>query len=94
MAAVLMNHRVADFDKWVKVFEEHGALRQRAGASGAVVWQAEGDPNNVFVLIKGVELDKAQAFTQSDDLKQAMQRAGVISQPVVTFLADGQKFAS
>lgn len=94
MAAVLMNHRVANFDTWVKVFEEHSALRKQAGSSGSVVWQAADDPNNVFVLVKGVELDNAKAFTQSEDLKQAMQRAGVISQPVVTFLDDAQKFAS
>jgi hypothetical protein len=92
MAAVLMNHQVADFDAWVKVFEANGALRQQAGVTGSVVWQAADDPNNVFVLIKGVEPAKAQAFTQSAELQQAMQRAGVISQPVTTLLADGRKF--
>lgn len=94
MAAVLVNHRVADFGAWIKVFEEHGAQRQLMGTTGSVVWQAADDPNNVFVVIKGVDLAKALAFPQSADLKAAMQRGGVISQPSFTLLADGQKFAS
>lgn len=94
MPAVLVNHKVADFDTWIKVFEEHGAQRQQIGASGSIVWQAADDPNNVFILIKGVDPAKAQAFSQSADLKATMKRGGVISQPTFTLLADGQKFAS
>ena len=94
MAAVLVNHRVADFDTWVKIFEEHGVQRQQMGATASIVWQAADDPNNVFVLIKGVDPAKAIAFSQSADLKERMRQGGVLGQPSFTLLADGQKFPS
>jgi hypothetical protein len=94
MAAVLINHRVADFAAWVKIFAEHGAQRQSMGATASIVWQAADDPNNVFILIKGVDPAKAMAFAQSADLKERMQQGGVLGQPSFTLLADGQKFPS
>jgi hypothetical protein len=94
MPAVLVNHKVADFERWLKVYEEHGAQRQQMGATASIVWQAADDPNNVFILIKGVDPAKAQAFSQSADLKERMQQGGVIGAPSFTLLADGRKFAS
>ncbi len=92
MPALLVNHRVADFDTWLKVFAEHEAERAMIGASASIVWQAYADPHNVFILIKGVDPGQAAGFTNSAELKQRMQDGGVIGEPTFTLLGDAQKF--
>ena len=92
MPAIIVNHRVADYEPWLKVFEEHASMRQAAGFSNVHVWQGAGEPNNVFIYMEGDDLAKMQAFGQSEELKQAMQRGGVVSQPQYTLLDNGHKY--
>jgi heme-degrading monooxygenase HmoA len=87
-----MNHRVAEFDKWLQVFEQHASMRQAAGFSNVHVWQGAGEPNNVFIYMEGDDLAKMQAFGQSEELKQAMQRAGVASAPQINLLENERKY--
>ena len=44
------------------------------------------NPNEVILLFSAEDLDKAKAFAASDDLRQAMQKAGVSDKPDVYFL--------
>ena len=92
MPAILVNHRVADFKNWLKVYEEHEPVRRAASATNSTVWQAEGDPNNVFIVIECTDLAKIKAFGQSEDLKQTMLKAGVIGMPTITVLAESFKY--
>jgi hypothetical protein len=39
-------------------------------------------------------LEKAQQFTQSEGLREAMQRAGVITRPEITFLEEIEETAA
>ncbi len=94
MAALLIDHVVADFAAWLPHFEAHGAARAAAGCTTSVVWQAVNDPNHVFVLIKGSSLEALEAMTQSDELKAKMVEAGVQGAPNFTFLGDARKFPS
>jgi hypothetical protein len=38
------------------------------------------------ILFEGSDLERAKAFAASDDLKRAMQEAGVLGPPDATFL--------
>jgi heme-degrading monooxygenase HmoA len=42
----------------------------------------------VTVLLEWEDLDKARAFASSDELREAMQRAGVTGPPSVSFLEE------
>jgi hypothetical protein len=42
--------------------------------------------DEVILLFSVEDLDKAKAFAASDDLRQAMQRAGMSDKPDVYFL--------
>jgi hypothetical protein len=44
------------------------------------------DPNEVLLLFSVEDLDKAKAVTASDDLRQAMEKAGVSDKPDFYFL--------
>jgi len=92
MPAILVNHRVADFKTWLKVYEEHEPVRRAATATNSTVWQAQDDPNNVFIVIECTDLAKIKAFAESEDLKQTMAKAGVIGKPTMQVLTGGLKY--
>ena len=94
MAALLIDHFVADFAAWLPHYESHAEVRAAAGVTTSVVWQASDDPNHVFVLIKGATLEALQAMTQSEELRERMQAAGVVGVPNFHFLGEARKYPS
>jgi len=89
MPALLVNHRVADFKTFLKVYAEHEPLRKEVSVTNSTVWQAEGDPNNVFAIIEYSNPAKFEKYSESAELKRALGRAGIIGQPTRTMLAAG-----
>ncbi len=92
MPAILINSRVADFKQWQKTFEENEPMRQAAGITSASVWQAHGDPNNIFMVLECTDIARVKRFNESEELKQAMAKAGVLGQPTVSFLGECWKY--
>jgi hypothetical protein len=83
---VLVRHKVADFDKWKPVYDTHVSARQKAGLKEEHLFRNADDPNEVLLLFSAEDIDKAKTFTASDDLRQAMEKAGVSDRPDVYFL--------
>jgi heme-degrading monooxygenase HmoA len=80
---------VEDYARWRPIYDEHAATRKSSGASGSAsgrVFRSATDPNELVILLEWDDLDKARQFVQSEDLRQTMQRAGVVDQPDVYFL--------
>lgn len=92
MPAALMNFRVNDFKSWLKYFEDYEPKRREATVTSAIVWQAEGDPNNVRLLLECTDLAKLKRYGQSDELKQYFVKAGVIGTPEMYWLSNGMKY--
>ena len=88
MIHMLVRHKVADFDKCKPVYDAHASARQNAGLKEEHLFRNADDPNEVILLFSAEDIDKAKAFAASDDLRQAMQRAGVSDKPDVYFLND------
>ena len=87
MLFIYVNHEVEDYAKWRAGFDAHAATRKAGGAlEGEYVMRSVNNPNEVFVILEWDSLENAQKFTQSPELKEAMQKAGVVSQPDVRFL--------
>jgi heme-degrading monooxygenase HmoA len=85
---VLVRHKVQDYARFKPTFDEHGAARKAAGSKGARVFQSADNPNEVIALMEWDELKNARQFTQSQDLKKAMEKAGVADKPDVYFLEE------
>lgn len=92
MSAMIIRHRVADFDKWLEAYEAHMDVRKTFGAAKSMVWQDVADDNNVFVYIKFEDLGRAREFAASENLKQVMQTAGVIEEPSIHYVENGRQF--
>ncbi len=86
MPYTLVRSTVEDFAKWKAVYDEHASVRRAAGSIGAQVFQNAETPNQVTVLIEWDSLENAHKFVQSQDLRDAMERAGVIGPPDISFL--------
>lgn len=89
MATVIVQHHVADYDKWYPEFIEHGEIRRGHGATGHQIFRTVGDPNDLVLVNEFSSLDGAKAFMQDPSLPEAMQRAGVDSEPRI-WLSDDQ----
>ncbi len=83
MPKVIVQHHVAEFDRWYPVFTEHGAVRRRHGATGHSLHRVADDPNSIIVVNDFATVEGARAFMQDPSLAEAMSRAGVDSQPQV-----------
>jgi heme-degrading monooxygenase HmoA len=91
MMHAMIRQNVRDYDEWKKVFDEHGSERKMAGSKGGHVFRALDDPNNVFVLLEFEDLDKANEFMDSDGLKEAMKKAGVVGKPDIYQMDEGTR---
>jgi hypothetical protein len=49
------------------------------------VYQAVDNPNDITVTHEFSTVEAAQAFVKSEELKQAMQNAGVVGAPTIWF---------
>ena len=88
MPYILVRHKVEDYAKWRPAFDEHGAARQASGCKGTHVFRNAEDPNEIVMLLEWDDLENARQLTQSEDLREAMQRSGVADQPDIYFLDD------
>ncbi|HEX9257956.1 MAG TPA: hypothetical protein VF855_00365 [Acidimicrobiales bacterium] len=85
-AAVLVRSRVADFDQWRQAFEANEEVRRGAGILGHAVLRDESDGNDVTIYMALSDLERAKAFAASDEVRQLMQEAGVVSVPEFTYM--------
>ena len=94
MAYILVRHNVEDYSKWKPVFDKHSNLRSKNGSKGGKVFQSADNPDEVFVLLEWDSLDNARNFAQSDNLKEAMQEAGVVGMPDIYFIEEAAETAT
>ena len=86
MASMLIQHQVKDYAAWKKVFDSAIDLRTSNGELSAQVYRDASDPNKVTTINKWNSLANAQKFAHSPELKAAMEKAGVVGAPNVSFL--------
>jgi hypothetical protein len=88
MIQLFVHHKVKDYATWRPVFDEMGAIRAQHGSTGARVFRNAADSNELVIITDFPTLDNARQYGQAPELREAMQRAGVISQPEVLFLEE------
>jgi hypothetical protein len=85
MIRMFCRHPVADYKKWKKGYDAFDAERRKLGVTGAAVFQAAGDPNDVTVWHDFETLDAARKFATSPRLKEGMKDAGVAAEAQIWF---------
>ena len=88
MASMFIKHRVADYARWKPVFDEHEPLRIEYGTVGHSLHRDADDPNVIIIAFRVNDLNRAKEFAGSEELRAAMERAGVLGPPEIWFADD------
>jgi hypothetical protein len=88
MPVLLVRHKVRDYATWKVDFDAQGETRRANGSRGGRLFRNAANPNETFILFEWDGLDRARLFAQSDDLREAMARAGVADLPNLWFLEE------
>lgn len=85
MVTNYIRHQVADYKTWKAAFDQHNATRIQYGCTKADVFTNVLNPNDVLVVLQWESKEHAAKFGASNELKETMQKAGVISKPEFSF---------
>ena len=94
MVYVFIRSKVKDFEKWKPIFDEHAIDRKDGGSQGGRLFRNADDPNETFIIFKWDTIENARKFTGSEELKERMQKAGVVDKPDIYFLEETEKFTA
>jgi hypothetical protein len=86
LSYMLVRHKVKDFTTWKRVFDAHLPKRIEAGITEKYLFRSEKDMNEVITLFEVRDLVLARKFAESTDLRETMEKAGVIDKPDIYFL--------
>lgn len=74
-----MGHlKVKEYNQWKDTFNSMRPVRKDFGSTGEKIFRADGDNTEVVVILDWDNVDKAKKFSESREIKDAMQRAGVV----------------
>jgi hypothetical protein len=85
MTTLFIRHQVKDFTAWRQAYRDAAPLQKRAGVQAESVYQAEDDPNDVTVTHEFTSLAEAKVLVGSAELREAMDKAGVVGTPTIWF---------
>jgi hypothetical protein len=83
---MLIRHKVKNFTTWKEGYDSHAPERAGAGLTEKYLLRSTNAPNEVVMLFEAQDIDRAQAFAESPDLREKMQDFGVVDKPDVYFL--------
>lgn len=86
LAGAFVRHRVVDFDAWKIGFDARAEARRRAGIVGHAIDRGKDDRDEVLVYLQADSSEALQRFTGSADLRDAMQKGGVIGPPEIALV--------
>jgi quinol monooxygenase YgiN len=85
MATMFVRHTVSNYQTWRKVYDDLASVQKGKGVTAQAVYQAADNPNDITVTHEFANVEAAQTFAKSDELKKAMQNAGVVGAPTIWF---------
>jgi hypothetical protein len=83
---MLIRHKVRDFSQWKRGYDAHLPKRGEAGLTEKYLLRGAKDPNEVIILFEAKDLKRAEDFAGSADLRETMQKLGVVDKPNIHFL--------
>jgi hypothetical protein len=84
----VIEHHVADYDVWRKVYDGFASVQQAGGVTHESVHRSISDPNQVLVIHGFGTLEEAESFLHGGELRDTMQSAGVEGPPRVEIYED------
>ncbi len=86
MAIVTVRHSVNDYPKWKTVYDEGKSMVKSMGGKRQTLYKNAEKPNELIIVTEVDSIENAKKLVQSEELRNAMQKGGVVGSPVITFL--------
>jgi len=83
---MLVRHKVKDFSEWKRGYDAHLPKRAEAGLTEKYLLRGSNETNEVILLYEAQDLNRAKSFAESADLRETMQKVGVMDRPDIYFL--------
>ena len=90
-AALIVRHRVASFDAWKKIFDGMTDTRRAHGWLATIVYRDAVDPNLVTIVNRVKDIEGAKRYGGSPELRAAMEKAGVLGAPEISFVEEAEE---
>jgi hypothetical protein len=88
MIHVLVRHNVSDYGKWKSVFDADLEFRHKGGELNCRIFHNTDNLNDLTLLFEWENLEQAQQYMSSKELRDKMKQAGVASTPEIQFLGE------
>jgi hypothetical protein len=83
---MLVRHKVRGFSEWKRGYDAHLPKRAEAGLTEKYLLRGVHEPNEIILLFEAQDLKRAKTFAESADLRETMQKLGVVDRPDINFL--------
>lgn len=83
MAKVFVKHKVKDYAKWKKTFDDFVAQRRAGGERSYSIGHVPNEPNVLCLTFDWDSIENANAFFGSEELRETMQEATVTDVPEI-----------
>jgi quinol monooxygenase YgiN len=81
----MIRHEVANYAKWKRGVKAFAAFRKASAEKCFYACRSSKKPNDVMVWCEWDTAARMKKFMNSPELRQAMEKVGVIGQPDVSF---------
>ena len=88
MTYLFIRHKVKNYGSWKSAFDRFIETRRSGGEKSYQIFHPSDDINNLYLIFEWNNLENAKKFIESPQLKEAMQKAGVIEAPEIHFLEE------
>ena len=82
----IVRSKVRDFAEWKSEYDAHLPKREEAGLTEKYLLRGANDPNEVILVFEAADLNRARAFAESAELREVMQKVGVVDKPDIYYL--------
>jgi hypothetical protein len=86
MHYLLIRHKIGDFNHWKLVYDAQLPAREKAGLREQQLFRSMDNSSEVFLLMECDDVALARRHLASSATREAMNKAGVVGQPEITFL--------
>ncbi len=89
MAFIIVRQKVEDYQKWKRIFDLAAGLRKASGEKSCKIFRSSNDLNEVIVLSEWDDLRNAVKYSQNKLFKEAAEKAGILTKPVIYMPEEG-----
>ncbi|MBS95685.1 MAG: hypothetical protein CL736_00945 [Chloroflexi bacterium] len=83
---MLVKIELQNFSLWKSIWDKEKAVRESYGCVSEKIFRNSVSDKEVFILTEWEDIEDAQEFGMSDDLRKSLGKSGGLGRPEVSFI--------